>query len=193
MVSKLSGRLGRTEYARGARGPRLAWVPVQALTLDQIRRAIVNCSRSEAANLSPPSGLTDLDWENLEFLGWRDPRAPLRGYLVTWRADRPVGIMLRAAESTMSRRRAAVCMLCRSGQSADNLSLFTTRRTGAAGRKGDTVGTYICADLACSRNARTDKATASFRPDPGRTVEERIAGLRARVDTFLDAALNPVS
>jgi FBP C-terminal treble-clef zinc-finger len=100
-----------------------------------------------------------------------------------------VGILLRAAASKMSVRTAAVCMLCRTGQSADNISLFTTRRAGAAGRKGDTVGTYVCADLACSRNARVDKATASFRPDPGRTVEERIAGLRARLDTFLDAAL----
>ena len=139
--------------------------------------------------MSLPPGLGDVPWEQLEFLGWRDARAPLRGYLVSWRGERPVGVLVRAADSRMSRRTAAVCMLCRSGQSADNISLFTTRRSGPAGRKGDTVGTYICADLGCCRNARIDKATASFRPDPGRTVEERIAGLQSRLDTFLDAAL----
>jgi hypothetical protein len=163
---------------------------VQALTLEQIRRAMVNCSRSEVASMSPPPGYRDIDWERLEFLGWRDVRAPLRGYLISWHQERPVGVMVRAAESAMSRRTAAVCMLCRSGQSANNISLFTTRRNGPAGRKGDTIGTYICADLACSRNARVDKATASFRPDPGRTVEERIAGLQTRLDAFLDAALS---
>jgi hypothetical protein len=162
---------------------------VQALTLEQIRRAMVNCSRSEVASMSPPPDLSDIDWGRLEFLGWRDPRAPLRGYVVSWRADRPVGVLLRPAESVMSRRTAAVCMLCRSGQSANNISLFTTRRNGPAGRKGDTIGTYICADLACPHNVRIDKATASFRPDPGRTLGERIAGLRTRLDAFLDAAL----
>jgi len=156
---------------------------------DQIRRAMVNCSRSEVASMVLPPGLSDLPWNELEFLGWRDGRAPLRGYLISWRAERPVGVLVRAAESRMPRRNAAVCMLCRSGQSADSISLFTTRRSGPAGRKGDTVGTYICADLACSRNVRIDKATASFRPDPGRTVEERIAGLQNRLDAFLDAAL----
>jgi hypothetical protein len=52
------------------------------------------------------------------------------------------------------------------------------------------VGSYLCADLSCSRNVRIGKATASFRPDPGHTVEERIAGLRSRLDAFLDAALS---
>lgn len=162
---------------------------MQPLTPEQIKRAMVNCSRGDVAGMSLPRGLADLDWGSLEFLGWRDPRAPLRGYLVSWHGQRPVGILLRAATSRMSGRTAAVCMLCRTGQSADNISLFTTARAGTAGRKGDTVGTYVCADLGCSRNARVDKATASFRPDPGRTVEERIAGLQARVDTFLEAAL----
>jgi hypothetical protein len=162
---------------------------VQALTFDQIRPAMANCSRSEVESMSLPPGLSDIQWGDLEFLGWRDARAPLRGYLVSWRAERLVGVLVRAAESKMSRRTAAVCMLCRSGRPASDISLFTTRRAGASGRRGNTVGTYICADLACSRNVRVDKATASFRPDPGRTVEERIAGLTTRLDAFLDAAL----
>jgi len=31
-----------------------------------------------------------------------------------------------------------------------------TERVGAAGRNGNTVGTYICADLACSSRVRTE-------------------------------------
>jgi len=162
---------------------------MQGLTEQQIRRAIVNCTRGEAAAMALPRGLAGLDWAALEFLGWRDAKAPLRGYLVYWREGRPVGILLRAAESRMSRRSTALCGLCRTSHSANNVSLFATRRGGAAGRAGNTIGTYICADLACPRHIRVPVPTPSLRPDPGRTVEERAAGLASRLDTFLDEVL----
>ena len=134
-----------------------------------------------------PPGLNDVPWNELEFLGWRDARSPLRGYLVSWRAERPVGVLVRAAESTMPRRTAAVCMLCRSGQSANNISLFTTRRSGPAGRKGDTVGTYICADLGCAQRVRTDIPAWLRERDPDEVVAERSAELRDKVLGFLDS------
>jgi hypothetical protein len=60
---------------------------------------------------------------------------------------------------------------------------------GAAGRNGDTVGTYVCRDLACARHVRVVKATAALRPTPGTDVEQRRAGLRERAQEFAKAVL----
>ena len=109
---------------------------MQPLTDTAIRRSMVNCSRSEAASMTMPEGLSSLDWEARDFLGWRDPRAPGRAYLVQWRDGEPLGLMLRAPGSRMSRGRAAMCALCHYGQSADNVALFTARRAGQRGRDG---------------------------------------------------------
>ncbi|GIH17255.1 hypothetical protein Raf01_54270 [Rugosimonospora africana] len=153
---------------------------------------MVNCSRGEAASMTLPRELAAVDWGTLDFLGWRDPKAPLRGYLVVWRDGKAVGVQLRAAESKMSGRVAAMCSLCRTGQPASNVSLFVARRTGQAGRNGNTVGTYICADLVCCRNVRLDKPSATLHPDPGLTIDERVERLRTRTDSFIDEVLSTV-
>ena len=174
---------------------------MQPLTDTAIRRSMVNCSRSEAASMTMPEGLSSLDWEARDFLGWRDPRAPGRAYLVQWRDGEPLGLMLRAPGSRMSRGRAAMCALCHYGQSADNVALFTARRAGQRGRDGNTVGTYICADLACSVNVRSGGAPSAFtapsgqpRPvEPGPEAEEavrrRVAELGERLAAFTDSVL----
>jgi FBP C-terminal treble-clef zinc-finger len=155
----------------------------------EIRHSMVNCTKGEASGITLPAGLAGLDWGAIDVLGWRDGRAPQRGYLVTWRDGAPLGVVLRAADSRMSRARAAVCMLCRSGRPADAVSLFTARRAGAAGRAGNTVGTYLCADLSCAHNVRLVKGSASLQLDPGLSTEEKIAGLRQRLDAFLTEVL----
>jgi hypothetical protein len=78
---------------------------MERLTEQAIRRSMVNCSRGEAASMVLPQGLGAFDWDSSEYLGWRDPKAPQRGYIVHWSDGRPVGIALRAAGSRMSRRR----------------------------------------------------------------------------------------
>ena len=55
---------------------------MHALTEQQVRRSFVNCSQGEAKGLALPKDFADLEWGRLELLGWRDPKAPLRGYLV---------------------------------------------------------------------------------------------------------------
>ena len=157
------------------------------LTEQQVRRSFVNCSRGEAQGLSLPKGFADLDWAELYLLGWRDPKAPLRGYLVTETADGPVGIAVRAADSRMSGRTAVMCLLCHTAQTGDAVSLFTARRTGEAGRNGNTVGTYICADLGCSDRVRTDIPPWLQLREPAEVIAERAAELRERVAGFVSA------
>ena len=150
---------------------------------------MVNCSQGEAKGLTLPKDFADLDWSGLELLGWRDPKAPLRGYLVVDGDDGPVGIAVRAAESRMSARTSAMCLLCQTTQSGDAVSLFTARRTGAAGRNGNTVGTYMCADLACSERVRTEIPPWLRERDPDEVAAERTAELEQRLSGFLDSVL----
>ena len=160
---------------------------MRPLTEPQVRRSFVNCSRGEAQGLTLPRGFAELDWSGLDVLGWRDPKAPLRGNLVLDLADGPVGIAVRAADSRMSSGTAVMCLLCQTGQAGDAVSLFTARRTGEAGRNGNTVGTYICADLGCSDRVRTDIPPWLQLRDPDEVVAERAAELRGRAEGFLDA------
>jgi hypothetical protein len=160
---------------------------MRAMTEQQVRRSFVNCSRGEAQGLTLPRGFADLDWTELDLLGWRDPKAPLRGYIVLDVADGPVGLAVRAADSRMSSGTAVMCLLCQTGQSGDAVSLFTARRTGEAGRNGNTVGTYICADLRCSDRVRTETPPWLQLRDPVEIVAERAGELRQRAEGFLAA------
>jgi hypothetical protein len=160
---------------------------VHALTEQQVRRSFVNCSQGEAKGLALPKGFDSFDWSELDLLGWRDPKAPLRGYLVIEAEAAPVGIALRAAETRMSSRTAAMCLLCQTAQPGDNVSLFTAKRVGEAGRNGNTVGTYVCADLACSRRARTEIPPWLQDRDPVAVVRERVAELQERALGFVAA------
>src|SRR3954468_7759564 len=147
---------------------------------------MVNCSRSEAAALTPPRDLAELDWPELDVLGWRDPKAELRGYLVYEEHGEPVGIALRAADTKMSSRRSAMCLLCHEVQSAAQISLFTARRVGQAGRNGNTVGTYICADLGCAHRVLVVPRSVQHLDEElqALAVEEQVGGLRQRLRAF---------
>jgi hypothetical protein len=63
------------------------------------------------------------------------------------------------------------------------------RRPGAAGRNGDTIGTYLCGDLRCAQHIRVEKPTAALRPTPGTNIEQRRTGLRERAEEFATAVL----
>ncbi|MBP2365889.1 FBP domain-containing protein [Pseudonocardia parietis] len=149
----------------------------------RIRRSMSNCSRGEAARMTVPTWVRELDPDGLEDVhGWRDPKAPGRGVLLVPTEDGPVGVLLRA--SAGGTRAAAMCALCRTTHTVGGVALFAAARRGAAGRQGDTVGTYICADLACVQHVGA-VPTPAVRPTPGVTVDERRAGLRERAAGFL--------
>ena len=154
----------------------------------RIRRAMANSTKGEAARMTLPAWVRDLDLDAVDdVLGWRDPKAPERGVLLLAHEGGLVGIALRAGESAV--RTAAMCALCRTTHAPGRVELLVARRPGAAGRNGDSVGTYVCGDLACARHIRVEKATAALRPTPGTDVEERRAGLRERAQEFVRAVL----
>ena len=119
-----------------------------------IRSNTINASRREAAEMTVPKEVESTDWSVTDLVGWRDRKAPLLGYLVFDGESGPVTLMVRAAQSSMSAGRSAMCLLCGTVRKANQISLFTARRTGSAGRNGNTVGTYMCADLTCAAQVR---------------------------------------
>ena len=148
-----------------------------------IRRSIVNASKGEIERMPLP-GLHEVLWEEREYLGWRDHGAPLRGYLVHWVDDRPVGIVLRASGASMRPGISAMCSFCRTPQPSDQVTLFSAARAGQSGRDGNTVGTYICADLACSLIIRIMPPASPMQPDPAEVMVTRAHGLLTRVRNF---------
>jgi len=162
---------------------------MRPMTEQGIREALVNATPDELRTVAVSHDFLLTDWDHLDFLAWRDPRTRGRGYLVIEVDDDPVGIVLRAPDST-SRARSAMCNLCHTMQPADQVSLFTARKAGDAGRSGDTVGTYICADLSCHENVRL---AAPLAPNEVRaSVDRRIDGTRRRTETFVERVLDSV-
>lgn len=157
----------------------------------QIRTSFVNCSRREAAQVTLPADLAELRWDRLDYLGWVDRRAPLRAYVVLTVDDTLVGVTLRSPEVTGSRRR-AVCAWCEDVYATNDASMYVARRAGAAGRKGDTLGTLICTDFLCSRNVRRLPTIVEAGQDPQGFVRRRIEGLRERSVRFTREVLREV-
>jgi hypothetical protein len=157
-----------------------------------IRDCFVNCSKGEARRLDLPRGLAEVPWEDLDFLGWRDPGAPERAYLVAERDGAPVGVTLRVPPGVRrSLVRTTVCSICLTGHVASGVCLRTARRAGAAGRRGNTVGSYMCADLACSLYVRgRKKSKLVVRADETLSPAEQAARLRSNLALFLDRVLD---
>ena len=156
---------------------------MKPLTESLIRESFVNASRGEISRIPMP-GLHEVMWHDREFLGWRDPRSPSRGYIVHWLTDQPIGIALRASEVGLTRGISAMCSLCRSTQPSDQVALFSAPRAGSAGRNGNSVGNYICADLACSILIRIVPPPLPMQPAPDEIVASRVRGLLERVEAF---------
>jgi len=162
---------------------------MQQLTDSAIRKSFINATRSEVAALNLPSGFAGLDWENLDYLGWREPKMPQRGYLITPLDGKLVGVLLRAPETSAPGNRRVLCALCQDVHSEEDVYLYVARRAGQSGRNGNSVGTLICADFVCSANVRQEVPVTPITPDPAAVTAERIAGLRERTTRFLHRVL----
>jgi hypothetical protein len=126
------------------------------LTEAEIRRAFVNCSQGEAKRLRIPLGLADTP----------------RGRPSTSSAGATPARRLRRA-------------LCSTVHSTTDVALMVAPRPGASGRNGNTVGTYLCTDLACSLYARHLKRPERVQPVETLSTEKRIERVRTNLDTFV--------
>lgn len=154
---------------------------MQPLTEDQVRLALVNATGDERERLAVPMAFVLAEWDHLDFLAWPDPVTRGRGYIVVERDGAAIGVVVRAAGA--SRPHAAMCDMCHTMQPGNQVALFTARRAGSTGERGDSVGTYICADLGCHDNVRL---AAPLAPSEVRaSVDRRIDGTRQRIESFV--------
>jgi hypothetical protein len=155
------------------------------LTEQDIRTAFVNCTKGEAKRLSLPRDLSERPWGDLDFLGWRDPQAPDRAYLVTEQDGRPLGLTLRCPGPGSWQMRRSMCSLCVTTHTG-GVSLMVAPKAGPAGRQGNSVGAYICSDLACSLYLRGRKdAGAGGRLHESLTTAEKIQRTTANLAAFI--------
>ena len=159
---------------------------MKPLTDTQIRTAFVNCSKGEASRLNLPRDLPESPWEDLDFLGWRDPQAPERAYLAVELGGRLVALTLRCPGPGVLPMRTNMCSACQTSHTG-GVTLMVAPRTGKAGQQGNTVGDYFCTDLACSLYLRGLKAARGLggRPPSGLTLEEKVERLMANLAAFV--------
>lgn len=159
---------------------------MKPLTGPEIRAAFVNCSKGEARRLNLPRELDQQPWDDLDFLGWRDPQSPERAYLVAETGALPVAVTLRCTPAGRGQRRSNLCSVCLTSH-VGGVTLMVAPRAGKAGQQGNSVGAYFCGDLACSLYTRGKKFTASSTRLPeALTLEEKVARNLANLTAFLD-------
>jgi hypothetical protein len=160
---------------------------VTPLTESEIRAAFVNCTKGEARRLNVPRDLALLPWADLDFLGWRDQQSPERAYLVAELDGSLTGIALRCPGPNPLQKRSNICSLCLTGHTG-GVTLMVAQRTGKAGQQGNTVGTYVCTDLACSLYMRGKKPVVGLggRFRERLTLEEQVERTMTNLAAFVD-------
>ncbi|MGQ4513978.1 FBP domain-containing protein [Streptomyces sp. DW26H14] len=164
---------------------------MRPLTETEIRASFVNCSKGEVKRMHVPHDLEECPWDDLDFFGWRDPGAPDRACLVTEYDGRLLGLALRSASAAArgftSR---SLCSVCVTAHTGGGVVLMSARRTGEAGRQGNTVGKYLCGDLACSLYVRGKRQTAAGRGlDETLSLDAKISRIRTNLTAFVERVI----
>jgi hypothetical protein len=156
---------------------------VKQLSAAVVRASFINTSLRERKAITLPAEFDTLTWTDLDYLGWRDPKLPTAGYVVTDLGEGPTGIMLRqSAGRTRSRPQ---CSWCEDVTLPNDVHYFTARRAGPAGRAGNTVTTLVCANFECSANVRKLPPLAYTGFDREAARLKRIETLEKRSGTFV--------
>lgn len=158
---------------------------MRQLTEQEIRAAFVNCTKGAAKRLFVPRDLAERPWDDLDFLGWRDPQAPDRAYLATEFDGRAVALALRSPSAATWQQRRSMCSLCTTTHTG-GVSLMVAPKAGRAGQQGNSVGAYMCSDLACPLYVRGRKdAGVGARLPESLTVEEKVQRTVANLAAFI--------
>ncbi|MFJ1891269.1 MULTISPECIES: FBP domain-containing protein [unclassified Streptomyces] len=158
---------------------------MKPMTEREIRTAFVNCTKGEAKRLFIPHDLAERSWDDLDFLGWKDPQAPNRAYLATELDGRPTALALRCPTYVPWQTRRSMCSMCVTTHTG-GVSLMVAAKAGRAGQQGNSVGAYICSDLACPLYVRGKKdAGVGARLHESLTLEEKIQRTVTNLSAFV--------
>ncbi|MEH3143319.1 MAG: FBP domain-containing protein, partial [Mycobacterium kyogaense] len=143
---------------------------------------------SEIKKVTFATDFDTVEFDALEYYGWTDPKIPRRAYLVIERTDGPVALLVNRAASKPRGR--TMCTWCNDVTLSEDAVLYTVRRAGAAGRRGDTLGTLICSDFGCSRNVRRLPPAFHKGTDLDLIRAQQVDELRRKVHGFVDRVLS---
>lgn len=160
---------------------------MRPLTEAEVRACFVNADADELRVMEMPHDFLLIDWDYLDFVAWRDPSAGRRGYVLIPHEGSVVGVVLRISEP--GRARSGMCNVCHTMQPGNQVALFSARRAGEAGARGDSVGTYICADLSCHDAVRLAHPLAPNEVRAPGQVDFRLDGTRRRMEAFVARVL----
>jgi hypothetical protein len=153
------------------------------LSEDALRSSFINTSLRERKAIALPDGFPDLNWDEIDYLGWRDRKLPDIGYVVAEVDGAPVGILMR--EATRNLRTRPQCAWCEDVHLPNDVVFYSVKRAGQAGRNGNTVGTLVCAGFECSANVRKRPPVAYIGFDVEAARLQRIDALRENVQSFV--------
>ena len=156
---------------------------MRALTESDVRAAFINATDDELSMIEMPHDFMLVDWDFRDFLAWRDPASSKRGCVLVQTADGVVGAVLRASDA--GRARSGMCNICHAMQPGNQVAMFSARKAGQAGLRGDSVGTYMCADLSCHENVRLAHPLAPNEIRVEGQVDMRLDGTRRRMEQFV--------
>lgn len=155
---------------------------MRALTESDVRSCFINATEEELRLIEMPHDFLLVDWYFHDFFAWRDPGSSKRGCILVETDAGLTGIVLRASDPGRSRN--GMCNICHTMQPGNQVALFTARRVGDAGRRGDSIGTYICADLSCHDNVRLAHPLAPNEIRAEGQVDMKLDGTRRRMEAF---------
>lgn len=161
---------------------------MHALTQQQIIDSFRGATKSELKRVTFAPDFDETRFDRLEYLGWRDRKIPRRAYVSVPTGDELVTILLTQAETKPKAK--AMCTWCRDVTLSSPAVLYTVRRGGAAGRKGDTIGVLICEDFSCAANARKLPPAYHKATDVDAIRDENLIELRRRVTGFVAEVLS---
>lgn len=152
---------------------------MQPISEQDLLASFVNVSVRERKAIPVPE---DVDWATRDFLGWRDPKLPLIGYVVIPTGSGVIGVQLRETAQRAPRR--PQCAWCEDVTLPHDVVFFSAKRAGAAGRNHNTIGTLICAGFQCNANVRKPPPLAYHGFDLEAARQQRIQHLRETVTAF---------
>ncbi|MFC7456146.1 FBP domain-containing protein [Brachybacterium sp. GCM10030267] len=156
------------------------------LTESQIRSSFVNASKGDAKRASLPD-LAQVRWDQLDYLGWQDAKRP-RLHYVALEVDGFVACLLLRGNDTSPTRK-MLCAWCEDVIDGLHAASFVAPLAGDSGRRGNSIGTAICADFRCSKNVRRAPTPVEIRTEDPALLEyyreQKIAGLQERSAAFV--------
>ncbi|GAA1608262.1 FBP domain-containing protein [Leucobacter chromiireducens] len=157
-------------------------------TLSELRAALGNIDESTRRTVRMTRHPLRPAWGERDYIGWRDPSAPQRGYLFTAHGGALRGIMLTTTRTRTAAGRAVMCELCRIPRRFEQVSLFVAP-TALAERRMSTLGTYLCVDLDCNARVNALRPLTPLDPPADELVAAHRAELAGRAAGFVDEVL----